>query len=152
MWRNTITGTWNSHKVPVVEAGGGKINWVDMQTSNKDMEFHQWLEFFTTLSCCIFRIDPSECGFSFLQKQQIFGQDGQKERLKHSQSKGLTPLLKMIQRVLTKYVVERIDENYEFVFTGVEQEDQIAALDTINEKDIIPLIEPVRNLIPKFLK
>lgn len=129
MWRNTIAGVQNSHKVPVIESGGAKVNWVDMQSTNKDMEFDLWLDFLITICCCIFKIDPVECGFNLNKANNVFGQDGQKARLKHSQSKGLTPILKMLQRLFTKYIVERIDEDYEFVFTGVEQEDQIAALD-----------------------
>jgi hypothetical protein len=79
---------------------------------------------------CIFKIDPSECGFQLDGKgSQIFGQDGQHERLKHSQSKGLTPILKMFQRMFTKYIVEQLDEDYEFIFSGIEQEDQVTALD-----------------------
>lgn len=129
MWRNTITGVQNSHKVPVMGMGNAKINWVDMQTSNKDMEFDAWLEFLIVIGCSIFRIDPSECGFNLQKASQVFGQDGQKARLKHSQTKGLTPVLKLIQRVFTKYIVERLDEEFEFIFCGVETEDQVQALD-----------------------
>lgn len=127
MWRNTITGVQNSHKVPVI--GGEDVNWVNMQTSNKDMEFNQWLEFLIVIGCSTFKIDPTECGFNLQKGSTVFGQDGQKERLKHSQSKGLIPILKLIQRIFTKYVVERLDDDYEFVFTGIEIEDQKLAVD-----------------------
>lgn len=129
MWRNTIAGVDNSHKVPVIESGSAKVNWIDMQASNKDMEFDNWLDFLIVVACCVFRIDPTECGFNLQKASQIFGQDGQKARLKHSQTKGLTPILKLIQRLFTRYIVEPLDENYEFVFTGVEVEDQEVALD-----------------------
>lgn len=129
MWRNTIVGVQNSHKVPVIESGGAKVNWIDMQTSNKDMEFDNWLDFLIVVTCCVFRIDPTECGFNLQKASQIFGQDGQKARLKHSQTKGLVPILKLIQRMFTRYIVEPLDENYEFVFTGVEVEDQEVSLD-----------------------
>lgn len=129
MWRNTIAGVDNSHKVPVIESGSAKVNWIDMQASNKDMEFDNWLDFLIVVACCVFRIDPTECGFNLQKASQIFGQDGQKVRLKHSQTKGLTPILKLIQRLFTRYIVEPLDENYEFVFTGVEVEDQGVALD-----------------------
>lgn len=129
MWRNTIAGIQNSHKVPVIESGSAKVNWVDMQASNKDMEFDNWLDFLIVISCCVFKIDPTECGFNLQKASQIFGQDGQKARLKHSQSKGLVPILKLIQRMFTRYIVEPLDENYEFVFTGLEIDDQEVALD-----------------------
>lgn len=128
-WRNTLSGVDNSHKVPVIEAGQSEIDWVDMQQSNKDMEFDAWIDFLILMSCCAFRIDPSECGFNLTKAAQIFGQDGQKERLKHSQAKGLVPVLKLIQRIFNKYIVERLAPGYEFIFTGIEVEDQTVALD-----------------------
>ncbi len=127
MWRNTITGVQNSHKVPVI--GGEDVGWINMQTSNKDMEFNQWIEFLIVIGCSIFRIDPTECGFNLQKSVNVFGQDGQKERLKHSQTKGLLPILKLLQRLFTKYLVERLDENYELVFTGIDIEDQKLAVD-----------------------
>lgn len=130
MWRNTQSGVWNAHKIPVIETGGSKINWTNMMGGNmKDMEFHKWLEFLIVLTCCVYKIDPTECGFNLEGMRSVFGQDGQKERLKHSQSKGLTPILKLIQRIITKYIVEPQNEDFEFVFCGVETEDQQMALD-----------------------
>lgn len=129
MWRNTISGVNNSHKVPVIE-GGGKIQWIDMHHSNKDMEFGSWMDFLMTIACCTFKIDPSECGFNLTKGATMpFGQDGQKARLEHSQSKGLVPILKAIQRLFTKYIVEPLHPDYEFVFTGIEQEDLNSSLD-----------------------
>lgn len=133
MWRNTIAGVSNSHKIPVIESSN-KINWVDMQASNKDMEFNLWMEFLMTVTCAVFKIDPSEVGYNFQQSARIFGQDGQKERLKHSQAKGLVPILKLKEKIYTKYIVERIDPDYEFIYTGIEVEDQVAALDMDTKK------------------
>lgn len=127
MWRNTIVGVQNSHKIPVI--GGEDVQWINMQTSNKDMEFNQWLEFLIVIGCSIFKIDPTECGFNLQKASNVFGQDGQKERLQHSQSKGLVPILKLVQRMFTKYIVERLDEDYEFVFTGINIEDQKVAIE-----------------------
>lgn len=127
VWRSTVAGVSNSHKTPVVE--GVDLEWIDMQSSNKEMEFQQWFDFLQLLACSIFSIDPSELGFNFAKSASMFGQDGQKERLKHSQTKGLIPILKFIQRNINKYLVERLNKNYEFVFCGIEQEDKVVALD-----------------------
>ena len=106
-------------------------NQIITHNSNLDMEFSRFLEFLITMTCCVFKIDPMECGWNFgkMANSIPFGQDGQKQRLKHSQSKGLVPLLKLIQRVITKYWVRRIDDDYEFVFTGIEQDDKVTSLD-----------------------
>ena len=130
MWRNTQSGVWNAHKIPVIETGGSKVNWTNMMGGNmKDMEFHKWLEFLIVLTCCIYTIDPTECGFNLEGMHNTFGQDGQQARLKHSQTKGLTPILKLIQRIITKYMVEPLNEDFEFVFCGVETDDQEKVLE-----------------------
>ena len=117
--------THNSHKIPVFE--GIDLEWVDLQHSNRDMEFHGWVEFLLIITCSVYTIDPSELGFNFKQSSQMFGQQGQKERLQHSKKKGLAPLLKFIEKIINKYIVSELDDRFEFVFTGVDIEDREAA-------------------------
>lgn len=121
MWRQTMTGTANSHRIPFFE--GGEVVWNDMQTTNKDMEFQNWNEFLILIACMVYHIAPEELGFNFKQQTQMFGQDGQEARLEHSKKKGLTPLLQHIQSWINKWIVSEIDENFEFKFTGINIED-----------------------------
>ena len=123
-WRQTMSGVENSHKTPVFS--GIDLEFIDLQKSNRDMEFNEWVKFLFILACAVYRIDPSELGFSFKDQAQVFGQDGQKERLDHSKKKGLTPLLTFIERIVTKYIVSEIDEDFEFAFTGLDVEDEEA--------------------------
>lgn len=132
-WTQTMAGVGNSHRTPVIN--GIDLEWVDLQKlSNRDMEFNEWIKFLIIMTCSVYRIDPSELGFNFKESQQIFGQDGQRERLKHSREKGLKPLLIFLQGVITKYIVSELDENYEFVFTGIEVEDEEAQVKLDSEK------------------
>lgn len=132
-WTQTMAGVYNSHRIPVIN--GIDLEWVDLQKlSNRDMEFNEWIKFLIIMTCSVYRIDPSELGFNFKESQQIFGQDGQRERLKHSREKGLKPLLIFLQGVITKYIVSELDENYEFVFTGIEVEDEEAQVKLDSEK------------------
>lgn len=132
-WTQTMAGVYNSHRTPVIN--GIDLEWVDLQKlSNRDMEFNEWIKFLIIMTCSVYRIDPSELGFNFKESQQIFGQDGQRERLKHSREKGLKPLLIFLQGVITKYIVSELDENYEFVFTGIEVEDEEAQVKLDSEK------------------
>ena len=125
--------THNSHRTPVIN--GIDLEWVDLQKlSNRDMEFNEWIKFLIIMTCSVYRIDPSELGFNFKESQQIFGQDGQRERLKHSREKGLKPLLIFLQGIITKYIVSELDENYEFAFTGIEVEDEEAQVKLDSEK------------------
>lgn len=132
-WTQTMAGVYNSHRTPVIN--GIDLEWVDLQKlSNRDMEFNEWIKFLIIMTCSVYRIDPSELGFNFKESQQIFGQDGQRERLKHSREKGLKPLLIFLQGIITKYIVSELDENYEFAFTGIDVEDEEAQVKLDSEK------------------
>lgn len=127
MWRTMVTGVGNEHKIPMFE--GADVNWVRMQESNRDMEFHKWIEFLIVIICSVYCIDPSEMGFNFQGSSRVFGQEGQKERLQHSKQKGLKPMLSFLQKFISKYIVSEINPDFEFVFTGVDLEDESTILD-----------------------
>lgn len=126
-WSNTLSGYKNSHKLAAIS--GGNLEWLNMQLSNRDMEFHKWSEFLTVLACTVFRIDPDEVGFHLEGSKGMFGQDGQKERIQHSKEKGLEPFMKFWQKKFTKYLVGPLtDGKFEFQFTGLEPDDEEAQL------------------------
>ena len=127
-WKQTIAGISNSHRIPIFE-GQSKINWVDMQHMNKDMEFENWNDFLLLIACSVYRIDPQEIGYTFKSKNQPYGQKNQEERIKHSKEKGLKPLLKFVQKQINKFLVSELNPAYEFKFTGIDLEDETAMLD-----------------------
>lgn len=114
--------THNSHKIPIF--AGLDIEWVDLQKGNRDMEFDNWTKFLIVMLCSVYRIDPSELGFQFKDAANLFGQQGQKERLDHSKQKGLYPLLIFLQDIINKFLISELDEDMEFAFTGIEVEDE----------------------------
>ena len=121
-WRQLLTGTQNSHKIPVFQ--GLNVEWIDLQQSNREMEFDNWTKFLIVLTCSVYRIDPSELGFQFWDSSNTLGQYGQKERLDHSKQKGLYPILVFLQSVFNHYLIEELNEDFELVFTGMEVEDE----------------------------
>lgn len=121
-WTQTMRGVANSHRTPILN--GIDLEWVDLQKNNRDMEFNDWLKFLIIITCSVYRIDPSELGFQFKDQAQIFGQDGQRERLSHSREKGLKPLLIFFENILNHYIISEIDSDFEFAFTGIEVEDE----------------------------
>lgn len=127
MWRALASGSGNEHKIPMFE--GTDVEFVSMQENNRDMEFHKWLEFLIVMICSVYCIDPSELGFNFEGASKMFGQDGQKERLDHSKNKGLKPILMFLQKFISRYIVEEINPDFEFVFTGVDIEDESTRLE-----------------------
>lgn len=121
-WTQTMRGVSNSHRVPIIN--GIDLEWIDLQKNNRDMEFNDWLKFLLIITCSVYRIDPTELGFQFKDQVQIFGQDGQRERLNHSRDKGLKPLLIFLQNIINHYLIDEIDSDFEFAFTGIEIEDE----------------------------
>lgn len=131
-WKQTMSTVYNSHKIPVIQ--GIDLEWIDLQQTNRDMEFTEWIKFLLVIACAVYRIDPSELGFQFQDAARIFGQEGQKERLDHSRQKGLTPLLVFYQNILNKYIISEIDDRLELVFTGIEIEDEAAQVELDKKK------------------
>lgn len=121
-WSQMMTGVRNAKRTPVIN--GIDLEWIDLDKSNREMEYQEWAQFLVIMVCSVYRIDPSELGFSFKNQAQLFGQDGQKARLQHSREKGLKPILIFLENIITKYIVSEIDKDYEFVFTGIEVEDE----------------------------
>lgn len=117
-WLSMISGVQQSWKTPIVDAD---IDWIDLQKSNRDMEYNAWTEYLIKLSCAIYAIDPNEIGFNISTTpgtKSLF-ESNNEGQLKHSKDKGLYPLLKFIQRKINKYIVSQIDPNYEFHFVGL---------------------------------
>lgn len=131
-WKQTMSTVYNSHKIPVIQ--GIDLQWIDLQQTNRDMEFTEWIKFLFVIVCAVYRMDPSELGFQFQDQARIFGERGQRERLDHSKQKGLTPLMVFYQNILNKYIISEIDERLELVFTGIEIEDEAAQVELDQKK------------------
>lgn len=146
-WKQTMSTVYNAHKIPVIQ--GIDLEWIDLQQSNKDMEFTEWIKFLFVVTCAVYRIDPSELGFQFQDAARVFGQDGQKERLDHSQKKGLFPLLVFFQNIVNRYIISEIDDRFEFVFTGVDIKDESAQID-IDKKKLDAGVVSLEDMFRKY--
>jgi hypothetical protein len=151
-WLSMITGVQQSWKTPIVDAD---IDWIDLQKSNRDMEYNSWTEYLIKLSCAIYAIDPNEIGFNISTTpgtKSLF-ESNNEGKLKHSKDKGLYPLLKFIQRKINKFIISQIDPDYEFCFVGLngmtiaEELDievkKLANFQTVNEIRKKYALEPV---------
>lgn len=122
-WQATMAGVRNAHKLMVVDAE--KMDFINTQASNKDMEYAKYQEFLIKISCAHYRIDPSEIGFPMSGNSEGGGamfEGSNKHRLEFSKEKGLKPLLSYVQKCFHKYIVERYDSDYEFIFEGTDIE------------------------------
>jgi len=129
-WNATMRGVYNAWKTPILE--GEKVEWVDLQKSNSDMEYHAWIEFLIKVICAVFCIDPAEVNFPLDGSASSggikFGGDN-KERLQQSKDKGLYPLLKFIQMKLNRSIVWPMNPEFEFAFVGLNTIDAQTELD-----------------------
>ena len=144
-YRDMMVGVQNSHKTLFLE---GDVQWNDMQQKNTDMEHARWIELLTVVACSVYKIDPAELGFRLEFQGDSFGQKGQKERLAHSKDKGLKPLLVFLAKNINKYLVSELDPSYEFVWTGIDIEDETQLL----ENDIKKLNSGLMSLEDGFKK
>ena len=144
-----VGGINNAWRIPML--GGEKVEWINMQQSNKDMEFSRWNEYLVKVACAVYKIDPMEIGFA--QKAPGLQNNNEQAIYGHSQDKGLQPLLKFIENQLNLYIVSEMAEDYEFYFTGLDNDDeklkledrikkmQYKTIDETREDDGLPPIE-----------
>jgi len=129
-WQAMMSGVGNAHKTPVIESD--KMEFIDMQKSNRDMEFQKWQEYLIQVACAIYKISPDEVGFDVAGSagRAMIDNSSNEAKLQFSKDKGLLPLLKFIERKINKYLINPIDPEYEFRFEG---------LDVDTEKDELEL-------------
>jgi hypothetical protein len=143
-WRDTLEGVQNSFRTPILQAEQG-IEWVSLKSSNREMEYGQWLEYLLKLVTSVYLIDPAELNFDLhggVQNTPLF-ESTQEWKLKASRDKGLRPLLKFIAKILNDHIVAKIDDNYVLTFEGLDEltekdkhdlrKEQVATYRTLNE-------------------
>ena len=122
-WRATMAGVQNSHRMPVIEAD--KMDFINTQTSNKDMEYSRFYDFMLLITSALYKIDPSEIGFKLSGAEgsaPAMFEGNNEARLKYSKDKGLTPLLRYTQKQINKFLLYPITDKYTFEFVGLDAE------------------------------
>lgn len=128
-WLSMVSGVMNAWKIPVIESD--KMEWIDLQRSNSDMQFGNWQEYLLKVTCAVYKISPEEIGFGSGSTggSTMFEGSSTETRLKYSRDKGLRPLLKSIQFWINKYIVNPCNEEFEFVFSGIDTDGKKDELD-----------------------
>lgn len=119
-WVAQVAGVSNMHKMPIINAD--KMDFINLQQNNKDMEFSKYQEFLIKISCALYKIDPSEIGFpmSGSSDSKPMFEGNNEARLKYSRDKGLKPLLKKIESWINKWIIYQLDPSFEFRFVGID--------------------------------
>jgi len=125
------------------ESGSGKVfEWVNLQGSNKDMEFQNWHDFQLSGIVAMFGKTVEELGLHSSKSQPLFGQNNE-PRIEASKSLGLGDLLTFMQKHLNQ-ILSYKNPDYCFEFIGYEKDDlklvadiddkEIGSWKTLNEK------------------
>lgn len=122
-WQAMLAGAENNGKTLILDAEN--VDWVDMQKSNRDMEYSAFYELMIKLACAVYTISPEEIGFP-LQGTKTGGmgsKEGGKQEKDYSINKGLKPLLTYFQTWINEYIIFPLtNRQFEFQFAGLEVE------------------------------
>lgn len=128
-WKGMITGAHNAWTTPIVQSDG--VEFVNMGSTNREMEFSQYLDFLVKITCAVYAIDPAEINFYMASSSgggSPMFESNQESKLKMSKDKGLRPLLNKISRWVNQFILKRVTDDFYFAFSGIDSKD---------EKDII---------------
>jgi HK97 family phage portal protein len=119
-WYMMAAGIENAHKTPIVNSDD--LQWINMQNTNKDMEFSAWMDFLIKVVCGIYGMDPMEINFKYGDSggaKSMF-ESANNSKLSASKDKGLYPLLKFLELKINQSLIWPMDEDFEFKFVGLE--------------------------------
>ena len=126
-----LNGVGNAKRTPLIQLDPDEkedISSINLQPSNREMEYNTWMNYLIKVACGVYQIDPAEIGFVFgseSQSSSLFGTDPS-ARVLMGKEKGLRPLVRSLQSWINRYIIDQIDDRYKLVFTGL---DSVSALD-----------------------
>jgi len=126
-WQATAAGYPAAHRIPVLSSPFiDDIKYINLDRTNKEMEFSRWIDYCVNVLCAVFCISPQEINFpprglsgagGILQSEGMYAQV-----IKHSRDKGLRPLLQFIEHLINTYLIFPLTgESYAFVFKGLDE-------------------------------
>ncbi len=120
MWYAMISGVGNAWKTPIVNAE--ELQWISMHSTNREMEYSQWMDWLTKLICAIYGADPVEINFIFGSNAggSMFDRRPNQAEVTESKDKGLRPLLDHIAEHLNRHIIWDLNPDFEFSFTGFD--------------------------------
>ncbi len=130
MWYTMISGVSNSWKTPILNSED--IQWVNMHSSNREMEFGQWMDWLTKLICAVFGIDPLEINFIFGGSGgggAMFDRRPNQAEVTESKDRGLRPLVEHITDHVNQHIIWEMEPDFEFSFAGLDAKAEQAERD-----------------------
>lgn len=154
-WHTMVSGIENAFRSPVLNSDD--VQWLNMQQSNRDMEFSAWFDFLIKTISAVWGMDPEEVNFKYGntgQSRAMF-EGANKQKLVESKDKGLKPMLEFLADYFTDYIIRPIEPDFKFEFVGLEAQtqDELAKLNaqrvktthTVNELRAEQDLEPLEH-------
>jgi len=127
-WQGMVKGLDSHLTVPVLVSKDqeSRAAFEKFGIDFNEMMFAKWMTFLTSLICAIYGMSPSEINFDSFTggSTSALGGNDTAEKLAASKDSGLRPLLSYFENVLTDYVVNELDNDFCFRWTGLDVEDQ----------------------------
>ena len=120
-----LNGVGNAKRTPLIQLDPDEkedISSINLQPSNREMEYNNWINYLIKVACGVYQIDPAEIGFVFgseTQNSSLFGTDPS-ARVLMGKEKGLRPLVRSLQSWINRYIIDQVDDRYKIVFTGLD--------------------------------
>lgn len=132
-WYAMVSGVHNAWRTPITNADD--LQWVNMQLSNRDMEYSQWLDWLIKVACARFQIAPEEVNFSYGNTGQVaaMGQPSIEEKLKASRDLGLRPLVRFFFDQLNRNYLYRVAPDFEVVPVGLDEKGEEAESELLHK-------------------
>jgi len=150
-WYSQSVGPNNAWRTPII-ASSDEVKWIPLQTSNRDMEFTQWMNYLIKIICAIFQIDPEEINFGDAKfrgggSSTPMFMSANESRIKTSQDRGLRPLLRFFEAIMNERVFKRMgwSDKYIFEFVGLNAETKAEELErNTKESQTFKTVDEIR--------
>ena len=125
-WKTLTSGASGKWAVPVMGLQEGQgFKFTPFKTSNRDMEFNQFLEFLFNVACAVYQIDPNEVGFkSWTSNTGMSQSDNTEVKIDSSKDKGFIPLMQFVANTFNAQVIDRMNSDYALVWVGIDEQDE----------------------------
>lgn len=115
-----MDGQWN---IPLLNSDAKVL---DLNKTNRDMEYQKYLEFTGALTCAVLGVDSSELGLRLNQAQSVLNENPDAKQL-FSKNRGIRELLGEFSYLMNRFL--RVSNfpfarDWKFVFNGLSTEDK----------------------------
>lgn len=133
-WYAMVAGVANAWRTPITNADD--LQWINLQMSNRDMEYGSWMDFLIKVVCARYLIAPEEVNFSYgnTGQSQAMGTAPIEEKLTASKDLGLKPLVQWLFTQLNTHFLQRIHPDFEVIPVGLDDKGAEAEADLLQKQ------------------